>query len=164
MKTIYLVRHAKSSWEDPKLADFKRPLNTRGKKDAPFMGVQLNNKQIEPDLILASPAKRAKKTALAIAEKISYPNKNILFKDEFYEASEKTLLDIIKKIDERFDSVMVFAHNPGLTQLNNLISNNYIENIPTCGVVALECDKEWSDVGKNSCKLLFFDYPKKYLR
>jgi phosphohistidine phosphatase len=164
MKTIYLVRHAKSSWEDPKLADFKRPLNTRGKKDAPFMGVQLNNKQIEPDLILASPAKRAKKTAQAIAEKISYPAKNILFKDEFYEASEKTLLDIIKKIDERFDSVMVFAHNPGLTQLNNLISNNYIENIPTCGVVALECDKEWSDVGKNSCKLLFFDYPKKYLR
>jgi phosphohistidine phosphatase len=164
MKTIYLVRHAKSSWEDPKLVDFNRPLNTRGKKDAPFMGVQLNNKQIEPDLILASPAKRAKKTAQAIAEKISYPAKNILFKDEFYEASEKTLLDIIKKIDERFDSVMVFAHNPGLTQLNNLISNNYIENIPTCGVVALECNKKWSEIGKNSCKLLFFDYPKKYLR
>lgn len=164
MKRIYLVRHAKSSWKDPRLTDINRPLNKRGKKDAPFIGDQLNKNQIKPDLILSSPANRAKKTALIIAEKICYPAKKIVFKDELYEASERTLLDFVKKLNERFNSVMIFAHNPGLTQLNNLISNNYIDNIPTCGVVALEIDRKWIEVGKNSCKLLFFDYPKKFLK
>jgi phosphohistidine phosphatase len=164
MKRIYLVRHAKSSWKDPRLTDINRPLNKRGKKDAPFMGDQLNKNQIKPDLILSSPANRAKNTALIISEKICHPAKKIVFKDELYEASERKLLDFIKKLDERIDSVMIFAHNPGLTQLNNLISNHYIDNIPTCGVVALEIDKKWSEVGKNSCNFLFFDYPKKFLK
>ena len=164
MKTIYLVRHAKSSWDNPRLPDFSRPLNKRGKRDAPFMGEQLNEMEINPDLIISSPAKRAKKTAINIAEKIRYPKKKILFKEEIYEASEKTLLDVIKKLDDKLDSVMIFAHNPGLTQLNNFISKKYIDNIPTSGVVALEYDNEWSKVGKNSCKFLFFEYPKKYLK
>ena len=162
MKTIYLVRHAKSSWDNPRLSDFERPLNKRGKRDAPFMGKQLNEMEINPDLIISSPAKRTKKTAMNIAEKIRYPKKRIVYKDEIYEASEKTLLDVIKKLDNKLDSVMIFAHNPGLTQLNNFISKKYIDNIPTCGVVALECDREWSEVGKNSCKHLFFEYPKKF--
>ena len=162
MKTIYLVRHAKSSWDNPRLSDLERPLNKRGKRDAPFMGEQLNEMEINPDLIISSPAKRTKKTAMNIAEKISYPKKRIVYKDEIYEASEKILLDVIKKLDSKLDSVMIFAHNPGLTQLNNFISKKYIDNIPTCGVVALECDREWSDVGKNACKFLFFEYPKKF--
>lgn len=164
MKTIYLVRHAKSSWSNPRLSDFNRPLNKRGKRDAPYMGEQLNEIEIKPDLIISSPAKRAKKTAINIADKINYPKKRIVFNDEIYEASEKTLLDLIKKLDNKLDSVMIFAHNPGLTQLNNFISKKYIDNIPTCGVVALECDREWSEVGKNSCKYLFFEYPKMYLK
>lgn len=162
MKTIYLVRHAKSSWDNPRLSDFNRPLNKRGKRDAPIMGKKLNEMEIKPDLILSSPAKRTKKTAIDIAEKISYPKKKIVLKDDIYDASEKTLLDLIKKLDDKLESVMIFAHNPGLTQLNNFISKKYIDNIPTCGVVALEYDKEWTEVGKNSCKFLFFEYPKKY--
>ena len=162
MKVIYLVRHAKSSWKDHRLTDFNRPLNKRGKKDAPLMGEKLKEKHIKPDSILSSPANRAKKTVLAIAEKIFYPTQKIVFKEDLYEASEITILNHIKKLDEKLDSIMVFAHNPGLTQLNNLISVNYIDNIPTCGIVALECDKKWIEVSKNSCRLLFFEYPKKY--
>ncbi|MDH3269487.1 MAG: histidine phosphatase family protein, partial [Ignavibacteria bacterium] len=84
MKTIYLVRHAKSSWKDQGLQDYDRPLNKRGKRDAPFMGEVLNDKKIRPDFIISSSAKRAKKTALEIAAKIGYPHNKILFNEEVY--------------------------------------------------------------------------------
>jgi phosphohistidine phosphatase len=160
MKTLYLTRHAKSSWTNPRLTDFDRPLNNRGKRDAPLMGKVLKDKKIKTDFIISSPAKRTKKTAIAIAEKIGYPEKKILFNEELYEASSNTLIKVIKKIDEKYDSVMIFAHNPGLTLLNNHISNNYIDNIPTCGIVALQLDNKWSELDKNTCKFLFFEYPK----
>jgi phosphohistidine phosphatase len=163
MKTLYLARHAKSFWGDQSLPDFDRPLNKRGKRDAPFMGEVLNDKKVQPDLIICSPAKRTKKTALDIAEKLGYPNKKILFDECLYEASSNTILGLIKNIDDKFNSVMIFAHNPGLTLLNNHISNKYLDNIPTCGIVALQSDKKWSEIGKNSCCHLFFEYPKLYL-
>jgi phosphohistidine phosphatase len=163
MKTIYLVRHAKSSWSNPGLSDFDRPLNKRGKRDAPFMGELLKEKKIKPELVLSSPAKRAKKTALEVTEKLKYPMKQIIFKEEMYEASDNELLKVIQKLDEEAKSVMLFAHNPGLTQLNNYLSDHYIDNIPTCGVVAIEFNCKWSEIKKNSGKFLFFEYPKKYL-
>ena len=163
MKTLYLVRHAKSSWKNPELVDFDRPLNKRGKRDAPFMGEVLMDKKVKPDYILASPAKRTKKTAIEIAEKISFPVKDISFNEELYEASMNSLLSLIKKIDGKHNSVMIFGHNPGLTTLNNLISNHYIDNIPTCGIVALKTDKEWKEIGKNSFSFVFFEHPKMYL-
>lgn len=163
MKTLYLVRHAKSYWGDQSTPDFDRPLNQRGKKDAPFMGNILNDKKIKPDLIIASPAKRAKKTAVAIANKISYPEKKIIFNEELYEASFNTILIVLKKLDEKYNSVMIFGHNPGLTQLNNHISNHYIDNIPTCGIVALELNKKWSELDNDKCNFLFFEYPKMFI-
>ncbi len=163
MKTLYLVRHAKSYWGDQSTPDFDRPLNQRGKKDAPFMGNILNDKKIKPDLIIASPAKRAKKTAVAIANKISYPEKKIIFNEELYEASFNTILIVLKKLDEKYNSVMIFGHNPGLTQLNNHISNHYIDNIPTCGIVALELNKKWSELDNDICNFLFFEYPKMFI-
>ena len=163
MKTLYLVRHAKSYWGDQSLPDFERPLNKRGKRDAPFMGEVLNDKKVRPDLIICSPAKRTRKTALEIAERLRYPDKKILFDENLYEASSNTILEIIKNIDDKFDSVMIFGHNPGLTLLNNYISDKYLDNIPTCGIVALQSDKKWSEIGKNSCSHLFFEYPKLYL-
>jgi phosphohistidine phosphatase len=163
MKTLYLARHAKSYWKDQSIPDFDRPLNSRGKRDAPFMGEVLNDKKIKPDLIISSPAKRTKKTAIEIAEKIRYPEKKILYNEDLYEASSNTILKLIRKIDENYGSVMIFAHNPGLTMLNNHISDHYIDNIPTCGVVALQLDKKWIDLEKNKCKFLFFEYPKLYL-
>jgi phosphohistidine phosphatase len=163
MKTLYLARHAKSYWKDQSIPDFDRPLNSRGKRDAPFMGEVLKDKKVKPDLIISSPAKRTKKTAIEIASKIGYSEKNILYNEEFYEASSNTIIKVLNKIDEKYNSVMIFAHNPGLTLLNNHISNNYIDNIPTCGIVALQLDKKWNELSKNTCKFLFFEYPKLYL-
>ena len=163
MKTLYLARHAKSYWKDQSIPDFDRPLNSRGKRDAPFIGEVLKDKGVKPDLIICSPAKRTKKTAIEIAEKLRYPEKKILYDEELYEASSNILIRVIKKINEKYDSVMIFAHNPGLTMLNNHISDNYLENIPTCGIVALQLDKKWIEIDKNSCQFLFFEYPKLYL-
>jgi len=163
MKTLYLARHAKSFWGDQSIPDFDRPLNKRGKRDAPFMGEVLNDKKIRLDLIISSPSKRTKKTAMEIAAKIGYPEKKIVYNEDLYEASSNTIIKFIKKLDERNQSVMIFAHNPGLTMLNNHISNHYIDNIPTCGIVALQTDKDWSEIDKNSCKFLFFEYPRLYL-
>jgi len=163
MKTLYLARHAKSYWKDQSIPDFDRPLNSRGKRDAPFMGEVLKDKKVKPDLIISSPAKRTKKTATEIASKIGYSEKKILYNEELYEASSNTIIKVLNKIDEKYNSVIIFAHNPGLTLLNNHISNNYIENIPTCGIVALQLDKKWNELGKNTCKFLYFEYPKLYL-
>jgi len=163
MKTLYLARHAKSYWKDQSIPDFDRPLNSRGKRDAPFMGEVLKDKKVKPDLIISSPAKRTKKTAIEIASKIGYSEKKILYNEELYEASSNTIIKVLNKIDEKYNSVIIFAHNPGLTLLNNHISNNYIENIPTCGIVALQLDKKWNEIGKNTCKFLYFEYPKLYL-
>lgn len=163
MKTLYLARHAKSYWKDQSIPDFDRPLNSRGKRDAPFMGEVLKDRKVIPDLIISSPAKRTKKTAIEIASKIGYSDKKILYNEELYEASSNTIIKVLNKIDEKYNSVMIFAHNPGLTLLNNHISNNYIENIPTCGIVALQLDKKWNEFSKNTCKFLFFEYPKLYL-
>lgn len=164
MKTLYLARHAKSYWEDQSIPDINRPLNKRGKRDAPFMGEILMDKNIKPTLVVSSPAKRAKKTALAIAEKIGYPEKKILYNEDLYEASSNILIKIIKQLDEKYDSVMIFGHNPGLTMLNNHISDRYIDNIPTCGIVALQLDIKWSELDKNTGKFLFFEYPKLYMK
>jgi len=163
MKTLYLARHAKSYWKDQSIPDFDRPLNSRGKRDAPFMGEVLKDRKVIPDLIISSPAKRTKKTAIEIASKIGYFEKKILYNEELYEASSNTIIKVLNKIDEKYNSVMIFAHNPGLTLLNNHISNNYIENIPNCGIVALQLDKKWNELSKNTCKFLFFEYPKLYL-
>jgi phosphohistidine phosphatase len=163
MKTLYLARHAKSYWKDQSIPDFDRPLNNRGKRDAPFMGEVLKDKKIKIGLIISSPAKRTKKTAIEIAAKIGYLEKNILYNEELYEASSNILIKTIKKIDEKYDSVIMFGHNPGLTLLNNHISNHYIDNIPTCGIVALEFDNKWNEIDKNTCNFLFFEYPKLYL-
>ena len=163
MKTLYLARHAKSYWKDQSIPDFDRPLNSRGKRDAPFMGEVLKDKKVKPDLIISSPAKRTKKTAIEIASKIGYSEKKIFYNEELYEASSNTIIKVLNKIDEKYNSVMIFAHNPGLTLLNNHISNNYIDNISTCGIVALQFDKKWNELSKNTCKFLYFEYPKLYL-
>jgi phosphohistidine phosphatase len=163
MKTLYLVRHAKSSWKDSSLDDLERPLNRRGKRDAPFMGELLKEKVVNPDVVISSPAKRASKTAQIITEHIGYSKKDIIYSEEIYEASSRELVDFIKKIDDKYNSVMLFGHNPGFTMLNNYLSKNYIDNIPTCGIVALQFNINWKEIDKNSAKMLFFDYPKRYL-
>ncbi len=163
MKTLYLVRHAKSSWKDTKLRDFERPLNKRGLNDAPLMGKVLKKMNIKPDLIISSPAKRTLDTAEYFCEKINFPFEDVIFDDSFYNGSSEDLLKEIQ--DQKYDinSIMIFAHNPGLTDLHNYLCDEFIENIPTAGVSILNFDSEsWNDLKEKSCELEFFEFPKKY--
>lgn len=163
MKTLYIVRHAKSSWDDLTLDDFDRPLNKRGKHDAPLMGNLLNKMGVDPELMLSSPAKRAKATAIAIAEQLDKPKKDIVFNEDIYHASASELIRIISKTDKHINSLMLFGHNPGLTFLANRFFPAIIDNIPTTGVVAVELSIEsWSEIEEAEGRLVFFEYPKKH--
>ena len=164
MKTLYLVRHAKSSWKDPSLADFDRPLNKRGKRDAPFMAQKMKLKGIMPDLMVSSSAKRAQETCKAFAETMGYPQKEIIFKRQIYDADEADLLAIVRKTDNDFNSLMLFGHNPELTWFANELSNGNIENVPTTGIVAIQCNTDnWQHIEFGKQNLLFFDFPKNYV-
>ena len=163
MKTLYLVRHAKSSWDDPYLDDFERPLNDRGKNDAPRMGKRLKEREIHPNLMLSSPAKRALSTARRMAKIFGYPKEAIRTDKKMYHASEEGILSVIKNLNDKHDSVMVFGHNPGLTEFANALSDadEVTANIPTCGIVAfLLAINSWKELSWKNGKLLFFDYPK----
>jgi len=163
VKTLYIIRHAKSSWDASNVDDFERPLNDRGKRDAPRMGKRLKEKEIHPELLLSSPAKRALSTAKKIAKVLNYAKDDIKTERNLYHADEETILSIIQGMKDKHNSVMIFSHNPGLTDfVNSLMTGEIdIDNIPTCGVVAFQLDvSSWKDVTWGSGKLLFFDYPK----
>ncbi|MBK5280437.1 MAG: histidine phosphatase family protein [Bacteroidia bacterium] len=168
MKTLYLIRHAKSSWDDLDLKDFDRPLNERGKKDAPRMAKRLKEKKVFPDLMLSSPAERALTTCKEIAKVLGYLEENIKSDSRLYHADEDQLLKIVQEIKDLNDAeevVMIFGHNPGLTVFANLLLNEHIPNIPTCGVVAADMKiSSWNDTKFRSGKLLFFDFPKENKR
>lgn len=162
MKKLYIIRHAKSSWKDIALDDFNRPLNKRGKQNAPFMGSRLRAKGVKPDIILSSPAKRAKSTAKMIAKEMSY-NKKIVFDSNIYEASADDLRKIIAGVDNRYKTLFLVGHNPSLNELAKYFLD-FDANIPTCGIVeiAFAC-KRWADIDPNNAKFLSFDYPKKVM-
>ncbi len=162
MKELFLLRHAKSSWDDPTLSDFDRPLNERGRRDAPRMGEHLAEMGIEPDLIVASPAKRAKKTAGIVAEKLGYDPGRIRWNESVYEASPQTLLYLVCSLPEDAKRVMLVGHNPGFTMLANMLGDVAIDNIPTAGVVGIAFDaKSWDEACRMKGHTLFFEYPKK---
>jgi len=164
MKRLYLIRHAKSSWDDPDLADIDRPLNKRGEKDAPYMGTRLKEQhKANPDLILSSPAKRALRTARIIAKAIDFPEKKIEIKDSLYTSGVTAMVDVIHHLADSLDEVMLFGHNPDLTSLANYLSNQQVDNIPTCGIFCIDFDIQlWQDVKKGKGVFKFFDYPKKH--
>ncbi|MFZ2322791.1 MAG: histidine phosphatase family protein [Ignavibacteriaceae bacterium] len=163
MKSIlYLLRHAKSSWRDLAIDDFDRPLNNRGLKDAPLIGQMLSKKNIIVDAVISSPAKRAIDTARIITNNLGY-TKNIILDKNIYDASLSTLLSTIRNFDDNLKKIMLIGHNPGLTNLSNYLTKYFIENIPTCGVVALEFDKSWKDINPKDGNIIFFEYPKKNL-
>jgi phosphohistidine phosphatase len=162
MKRLTLVRHAKSSWKDPELADFDRPLGKRGKLDAPLMGERLAGRGRRPELIISSPAKRARKTAKLIARELELRDDRLILVTEIYEAEPEILLKIVHGLDDRWEHVLLIGHNPGLTELGNLLADCGIENIPTCGALCLDFDTEdWKSLGPKSGTLVFYDYPKK---
>lgn len=160
MKKLFIIRHAKSSWKDYSLDDFDRPLNKRGFLNAPLMGKYLKDKNIVPDIILSSPALRAKTTAEIIANKVKY-KKQIVYEESIYEVDINTLHNIITSLKNKYNIAFIIGHNPGL----NLLVDNYVgfdENIPTCGVVELEIKSDsWENINSKNIKLLSFNYPKK---
>lgn len=163
MKTIFLVRHAKSSWKDPSLDDIDRPLNKRGLRDAPFMGKLLRGRDVQPDRLLSSTAKRARTTAEFFADQLEVPKTQIELREEIYEAFPEDVLDLIQSLPDDLSTVLIFGHNPTFTTLANQFSNEYIANVPTCGIVKIESGVEqWEKFDKKTGKLTAFYYPKQY--
>jgi phosphohistidine phosphatase len=163
MKTLYLVRHAKSSWKYPNLDDFERPLNKRGRKNAPFMGSVLKKLKVAPDLLISSPANRAATTARIIADTIDYPLEKIQYNETIYASSEYDLVQVIQQLDNSVNRVMLVSHNPALTDLANSIGDTAISNIPTCGVFCVNLNiSSWAKIGEQRGKLKFFEFPKKH--
>ncbi len=163
MKKIYLVRHAKSSWKEMDLSDFQRPLNKRGKSDLEFMAKRLKFFAVMPDLILSSPAKRAKTTAKEIAKTIGYDKSDISYIDSLYESSYQTYRYILDSLDKNIDSVFIVAHNPTITEVGEILSGAILTNMPTCSIICIEFDiKNFKEIEEGSGKILFFDYPKKH--
>jgi len=160
MKTLFLIRHAKSSWGDTALPDEDRPLNERGRRDAPKMGERLAKRDVKPDLILSSPAMRAVKTAEIIAKKLDYRRKDIVVDDRLYAVGADDLLDVLHKLSDKLERVMLFGHNPELTELAHRLSSE-ITHMPTCAVAEFTFDaKSWSKIGKVKPAKVALDYPK----
>ena len=160
MKQLIVVRHAKSDWGNPDLRDFDRPLNKRGKANAPEMAHRLVNKNIKPQLIVSSPALRAITTAKFFADTWQMSLAEIQEESRIYEANVNTLLKVINNFDNNYDQIAMFGHNPGLTDLVNYLDGHVYE-MPTCSVVILEFQfDDWAMISEGTAKVLLFDYPK----
>tara|TARA_R110002049_G_scaffold78774_5_gene200531 strand:+ start:8258 stop:8758 length:501 start_codon:yes stop_codon:yes gene_type:complete len=165
MKTLTIVRHAKSNWDDHSLSDKERPLNLRGKRDAPEMAERITAAGIRPSLIISSPAVRAWSTARAIARNLSYPLEFLQRENALYLASLDRILDIVCAQDAGFNNLMVVGHNPGLTDFANYLSPNLTDNLPTAGVVCVTFEQDdWSLYTQPKTELILYDYPKSKLK
>jgi len=161
MKHLILIRHAKSSWDNPLQKDFDRPLNDRGIRDAPVMAKRLKDKKVEIDAFISSPAVRALETAQYFAEAYDLKRKDIIQEKDLYHASADALFDFVTQLDDANNNVAVFTHNPGLTEFATELTTVNIDNVPTCGIFAIKLNAEsWKDFGEAEKKFWFFDYPK----
>lgn len=163
MKTLYVIRHAKSGWGDFNLPDFDRPLNDRGKKDAPEMAARLKENNIIIDAFVSSPAKRARKTCKLFCEAYNYKEDDIIYIDSLYLAPAEKIFEVVTGLNNQYSHVAIFAHNPGVTDFaNRLTSQVHIDEMPTCGIFAVETAIDnWKDFRNEEKKFLFFDYPKR---
>jgi phosphohistidine phosphatase len=148
MKEIILMRHAKSSWKDSELKDFDRPLNKRGKKDAPNMGKILLEHDAVPDRIFSSSAKRARLTAKAVAKSIAYED-DVIFMEELYLAEAETILGIIENQPDDLNRIMVVGHNPGMEWFLQMMCGKVV-SLPTAAVVQIRVPVDhWSDLDED---------------
>ena len=162
MKTLYLLRHAKSSWSFDDLSDHDRPLNGRGRDDAPRMGKALHERAILPDVVLASSAVRALSTAVLVTRELGYPHDKIRVEPGIYQADVATLLGLVHGLPDAAASALLVGHNPTFTDLANELSPaSPIQEMPTAGVVCLRFAVEhWAEVARANAEFYFFDYPK----
>ena len=163
MKNLYLTRHAKSSWGNPGLADIDRPLNHRGKKAAPLMGKLIVDRGENPELLISSPANRAFSTAKEFAKEMGCAETNIIVNRAIYGAGAQQLLNLVQDVDDLYNSIMLFGHNPTFTSFCNMLSGENILNIVTCGVVRIDFEfSSWKNIDFNSGRMIYYEYPKKY--
>lgn len=160
MRKLLLIRHAKSSWKYPDLDDHERPLNKRGERDILTMARHLEERDEELDVIYSSTANRALDLAQNISE-LTYTN---LVPDlSFYTFDDDELLQILKCLPDTVERVAVVAHNPAITLVANRLTANDYENVPTSGIVAINCDVDsWADLNSGQCKVDYFVFPKMF--
>ena len=164
MRTLFLIRHAKSSWDTPGLRDFNRPLNDRGLHDAPLMAKLLAKKGVKPDLLVSSPAKRALTTALFFAEAFDIRDDAVVHEQDIYEAAPGDIRHIISGLPDSAQTVMLFGHNPTLTEVANHYSEKLIDNIPTCGIVQIESEADsWRAFHEGNAAVKKCFFPKEVL-
>ena len=164
MKTVYFIRHAKSSWNDMSLRDFDRPLNKRGKRDAPFMAAKLKEFGVEPNAIISSPANRALTTATHFAKALAISSENFLKEETIYEAYATTVLKIVQAQPNKYQTILVFGHNPAFTMIVNMFKGgSHIDNVPTCGIIKVEANIDnWKDLTAKNGTVTAFHFPKQY--
>ncbi len=156
MKTLYLVRHAKSSWEYD-VIDHERPLNDRGFKDANLVSSHLKETLELPDLVISSDAMRAKTTAMIFMKNLGIVEGEILLNHELYDFSGEDVLQFVRELDDELNSVLIFGHNHAFTHIANSLGNSYIENVPTSGLVQLEFNvQNWASIEKGLTKQTIF--------
>lgn len=159
MRTLYIVRHAKSSWADPGISDFDRPLNERGLYDAPMMAKRFDERLEPVGLLMSSPAKRALTTANSFAAVLEDAPVHEI--PELYLADRSTLLHIIGKLPEGIRQAMLFGHNPGVSELVDLLTGNGIGDMPTCAIVRIDFSAEsWQEMAAGTGTLTWWDTPK----
>lgn len=164
MRTLFLIRHAKSSWDTPGLRDFNRPLNDRGLHDAPKMAKILVKQGVKPDLLVSSPAKRALTTALFFAEAFGIADADVVQEKNIYEAAPADILQVVSRLPDSAQTVLLFGHNPTLTEVANRFSDGFIDNIPTCGIVQIESQADsWKAFAEGNAAVKKRYFPKEVL-
>lgn len=162
MKTLYFVRHAKSSWDTDSLNDIDRPLNYRGLAAAPIAGKKLREKGIMPDIIYSSPANRALTTARMISEELGYPIDKIEIKEKIYESQPSVIFEIIESTPNSINSIMIVGHNPTHTQIFERLYGKRVNALNTCSVFAFEFEIDsWDTILNAEPNFLFLDSPKR---
>lgn len=161
-KQLIIIRHGKSDWAEPGVHDFDRPLNHRGNKNAPEMAARLSRKNLIPQLVVSSPAKRAITTAGHFSKTWEIPLEEIQQEPSIYEANVTALLRVVNQLDNKEDRVAMVGHNPGLTDFINYLADAHIYNMPTAGIVVIDfLFDDWSMVSQHTGSLFLFDCPKK---
>jgi len=163
MKTLYLLRHAKSSWDFEDLSDHDRPLNKRGRHDAPLMGRELASHEVTLDLIISSSAVRALTTASLVAKELEYDTENISINEAIYGAGKEELLTSIQQTPDNIANLMLVGHNPEITELANSLSPEHIASMPTAAVVGIRFNcVSWAEINPENATLVLYDFPKNH--
>ncbi|SFG75801.1 SixA phosphatase family protein [Pontibacter chinhatensis] len=163
MKTLYILRHAKSSWEFDDLSDHDRPLNKRGRHDAPLMGQELAARGVAPQLIISSPSVRALSTATLVSKELDYDPDDIVVDTRVYGAGREDLLEVVQQTPAEVDTLLLVGHNEALSEFAGMLSPEPVASLPTAGVVALQFNCEsWFEISRENATQLFYDFPKNH--